>query len=150
MQFSKIQNLDVVTRITGPTHNYLGIEFSAYSGEGNTPVLERLRTHDEPVLEIMDPHTDLCREVMDGVAIANERFGTHLGVVRIRYIGDDSKVSGVYNQLAQSLVEHFVERQRQSSFVDESSTLDDEIIDRHADELFLEYDRRESEDAARA
>ncbi len=84
MRFSKVQNLDVVTRIIGPTHNFLGIEFSEYPGEGRMPVLERWRSHDEPKLEIVDPHSDLCREVMDGVATENDRLGTHVGVVRIR------------------------------------------------------------------
>lgn len=148
MRFAKVQGLDVVTRITGPTHHYLGIEFSKSLKADRLPVVERLsRDQGEPTLEIVDSDSNLCREVMLGVASANERLGTRLGIVRIRYLAEDSNVPEIYRQLAQALVEHVVERRGPALALDGATQLDDEAIDRSADESFLEYDRCEAEAA---
>jgi hypothetical protein len=109
MRFTKVDDLDVVTRITGPTHHLLGVAFTPASTPA-PPILERVSL-DRPRAEVepFDPERDLCREVLAGVREANERLGTHFGVTRIRYCADDPPTPGVYHRLAQALVEHVTE-----------------------------------------
>jgi hypothetical protein len=106
MRFTKVDDLDVVTRITGPTHHLLGVAFAPVSTPVS-PILERVSL-DRPRAEVepFDPERGVCREVLAGVREANERLGTHFGVARIRYCADDPPVPGVYHRLAQALVEH--------------------------------------------
>jgi hypothetical protein len=115
MRFTKVGDLEVVTRITGPTHHLLGMALTPSAATGQ-PVLEKVsHGHPKAEVETFVPESDFCREVMAGVREANERFGTHFGVARIRYCIDDPPVPGVYHRLAQALVEHVIsERGRQA------------------------------------
>jgi hypothetical protein len=111
MQFTRIGRLDVVTRISGPHHHFLGIEFSA-DGGSSTPQLERVGIAGvEAAVEPPGARADLRREVLDAVAEANSRLGTHLTVARIRYCADDPSLPGVYGRLARSLVEHVAQEE---------------------------------------
>lgn len=116
MRFTKVGDLEVVTRITGPTHHLLGMAL-ATAPIPDAPILERVSL-DPPQTEVepFDPDRDLCREVLAGVREANDRLGAHLGVMRIRYCADDPPIPGVYQRLAQALVEHVIsERGREAS-----------------------------------
>jgi hypothetical protein len=116
MRFTKVGDLDVVTRITGPTHHLLGMALSPAS-MSDRPVLETVsRAYPQAEVEPFDPERDLCREVLAGVQDANDRLGTHFGVARIRYCVDDPPSPGVYHRLAEALVEHVIaEPGRQAS-----------------------------------
>ena len=106
MRFTKVGDLDVVTRITGPTHHLLGMALSTAPVPA-APIVERVSlARPEAEVEPFDPERDLCREVLAGVRDANDRLGTHFGVTRIRYCADDPPIPGVYHRLAQALVEH--------------------------------------------
>ncbi len=106
MRFTKVGDLEIVTRITGPTHHLLGMAFTAAPAH-DAPILERVSlARPQAEVEPFDPERDLCREVLAGIREANDRLGTHLGVARIRYCADDSPLPGVYHRLAQALVEH--------------------------------------------
>jgi len=114
MRFTKVGDLDVVTRITGPTHHLLGIALSPTSCP-EAPIVERVSLdHPQAEGEPFDPESDLCREVVTAVQDANDRMGTHLGVARIRYCADDPPVAGVYHRLAQALVERVISEQEAS------------------------------------
>lgn len=105
MRFTRVGDLEIVTRITGPTHHLLGMALSTDSIP-DTPILERVSlARPGAEVEPFDPQRDLCREVLAGVQEANDRLGTHFGVTRIRYCADDPSVPGVYHRLAQALVE---------------------------------------------
>jgi hypothetical protein len=111
MQFTKLGDLEVVTRITGPHHHILGIELSPYPAP-SSPILERVSfDRPEAELEAFDPQSGLCREVVDGVSEANDRLGTRFEVTKIRYCSDDVPIPGIYGRLAQALVEHVVQEQ---------------------------------------
>jgi hypothetical protein len=111
MRFNRIGRLDVVTRITGPHHHFLGIEFSK-DGGSSAPILERVDMEGaEAAIEPSEARADLRREVLDAVTEANGRLGTHLAVARIRYCADDAAVPGVYGRLARSLVEHVAQEE---------------------------------------
>lgn len=106
MQFTKLEDLEVVTRTTGPHHHFLGIGLSQVPVSCTT-VMERVSLENpEPEIEEFDSQKGLYREVMNGVSEANERLGTHFGVTKIRYCVDDPPIPGIYQRLAQALVEH--------------------------------------------
>jgi len=106
MRFSKVGDLEVVTRVTGPTHPSLGIAFSP-TVCSEDPIVERVSLdHPQAEAEPFDPERDLCREVMTAVREANDRMGCHFCVTRIRYCADDPPIAGVYYRLAQDLIEH--------------------------------------------
>ena len=108
MQFTRIGDLDIVTRISGPTHHFLGIALAPVPGP-ETPILERVSL-DHPLAEVepSDPEYELCREVLETVREINDRLGTHFGVKRIRYCTDDPPVPGIYRRLTQALVEQVI------------------------------------------
>jgi hypothetical protein len=108
VQFTRVGDLDIVTRITGPTHHFLGIAFSPVPNP-EMPVLERVSLdHPLPEVETFDPTNDLCREVLEALHESNDRLGTQLGVKRIRYCADDPPGVGVYRRLVQALIEHVI------------------------------------------
>jgi hypothetical protein len=108
MRFTKVDNLEVVTRITGPTHHLLGMALTPASIP-DTPIVEKVSlARPQAEVEPFDPERDLCREVLAGVQKANDRLGTHFAVTRIRYCADDPPIPGVYHRLAEALVEHVI------------------------------------------
>jgi len=128
MQFAKHGDLDLVTRISGPSHHLLGLVLSPVS-QSETPVVERVSfDHPEPEVEPFDPENNLCRDVLTAVQDANARWGTHFGVTTIRYCADDPPVAGIYRRLAQALIEHVISEQ-------EATTLNYEQTDGHNDHL---------------
>jgi hypothetical protein len=120
MRFAKVDDLEVVTRITGPTHHLLGMVLAPASIPG-TPILERVSlAHPEAEAEPFDPERDLCREVLTAVRETNDRLGTHYGVARIRYCADDPPLPGVYHRLARALVEHVISEQGRDALLQPS------------------------------
>ena len=115
MRFTKVGDLEVVTRITGPTHHLLGMAL-APAPTREAPILERVSlAHPQAEVEPFDPGRDLCREVLTAVQETNDRLGTHFGVTRIRYCADDPPVAGVYGRLARALVEHLISEQQREA-----------------------------------
>jgi hypothetical protein len=105
MIFSRNGEFDVVARVSGPHHHYLGLvlrsdcgtaladvedlDASLETGSVDSARLERLRS-----------------EVWRGIAAANEQLGTNYQASRIRFCGADPSLKDVYRILAQHLVEH--------------------------------------------
>jgi hypothetical protein len=86
-----------MTRITGPTHNLLGL------------VLVTAPHHGRPSVEVLgngeaQVRPEIVREVQNGIRKANAELGTHYAVSRIRYVASDTPSEGVYEMLAQALV----------------------------------------------
>lgn len=122
MQFTKLGDLQAVTRVTGPHHHFLGLQFSPCPTTA-LPVLERVsRDGAKAERETFDSGNILCRDVVDGVSEANNRLGTHYNVSKIRYCADDILIPGSYRQLAEALVEH-VEQEKESPAVELSEKL---------------------------
>jgi hypothetical protein len=111
MQFTKLGDLDVVTRITGPSHHLLGLVFSPLRSP-EAPIVERVSfDHPQPEVEPFDPESVLCSDVLAAVQDANARWGTDFRVTRIRYCADDPPLSGIYGFLTKALVEHVITEQ---------------------------------------
>ena len=71
-------------RITGPTHNLLGLSFC--QGVPETVAVERLKDRSERGLD----ESLLRQAVLAGVATANAAFGTDYQVARIQYVPTDT------------------------------------------------------------
>ncbi|AMV37513.1 hypothetical protein [Planctomyces sp. SH-PL62] len=102
MRFSRIDGLDVVTRITGPIHHFLGIEFGrGLAREARVERVDSEGAHHDVEVAGSTPPDSVRREV----ARANKRLGSKLGARVIRYCTDDPAIPGVYERLAEALAE---------------------------------------------
>jgi hypothetical protein len=88
-----------IVRITGPTHNLLGLAFSGDALEGVT--MERLAESSErPIDELA-----LQKAVVSGVDAANRIFGTGYCLKRIQYVPTDTPDLETYSVLARLIIE---------------------------------------------
>jgi hypothetical protein len=115
MRFSRRGDYEVVTRISGPLHHYLGLRLvrdrdnsgaASLIVEDLSPAVEGDRHGEMPGRE------DLTSEVLAALDAANARLGTHYGVVGIHYCSSDPDRKNVYRELAEKLIEHVDLRDR--------------------------------------
>jgi hypothetical protein len=101
MQYIKKGNFHQLSRITGPSHNLLAIEF----GDDDIDVcfIQRLGPSDRTPGQLTDD--EVKQWVLTAVAEANARLGTRLSVRRIQYVGDDTRDPRAYSILAHTLVD---------------------------------------------
>jgi hypothetical protein len=103
MQFVRDGDWYLATRITGPTHNLLGLRFG--QPHGSHPAIERSSVGGgSPIIEA----DDVLKQVLDGLSDANTKLGTDYRVAAIRFITDDTPSSSAYRFLAKSIVERMV------------------------------------------
>ena len=91
-----------VSRITGPTHNYLGLQLMTSKDE-RAPRVEALPpigSCQHPVLD----ETALVLEVLRGVSDANNDLGCQYSVEAIQYVLNDTPPETVYRGLAALIV----------------------------------------------
>lgn len=94
MHFIDEAPLYKLTRITGPQHNYLGLQITLHPTT-QEPTLEAL---DQGVGNLRGP--DILQEVLRGVDEASLRRNTRFYVEKIQYISTDSAPVSIYRQLA--------------------------------------------------
>jgi hypothetical protein len=97
MEYIRRGNVHCITRVTGPTHNFLGIEFGPPDEQC---VVECLGSPNQAAT-ITEPQ--LKESVLSAVAKANAEFGTDLSVRRIQYVGRDTPNASIYQMLAKEL-----------------------------------------------
>jgi hypothetical protein len=92
-----------LSRVTGPTHNFLALALSD-AAWGGAPSVEPLDVGDggAPRLE----SGEVARAVCDGVADANREFGCDYAARRIQFVPSDSPPAAVYRHLAREIVRH--------------------------------------------
>src|SRR5438874_1912442 len=106
MHFSTIGPLQVVTRTTGPTHHFLGLELSR-GGSAPRPILESVSCSSPEVREErFDPSRPVCREVLEGLDEVNLQRDVPFRLKRLRYCPDDQPIGGVYRLMTQALLTH--------------------------------------------
>ena len=116
MQFTKIGDLHIVTRVSGPQHLFLSVALST-TGAPAALVLERGDLETGAVtIETADARSDRRREVLEAVSEANRRLGTEFKVTKVRYCSDDAALPGIYGRLARTLMQH-VARERDSLYL---------------------------------
>jgi hypothetical protein len=110
MQYYKNNDWYEVVRITGPTHNLLGLWIDDEPVRV-LPIVEAMSTSDaaSPEFEAL-----LQTEVLEGVRDANSEFATDFQIRGIRYVGSDTLELSIFRELARHLIEHVA---KQGDFV---------------------------------
>lgn len=101
MRFFRDGEWHQVARITGPTHNLLGLKLGG-SGEA-VPAVEALTHRGEG--GALDSE-QVVRQVLDGVSEVNAQLNTAYSVRAVRYVTSDTASKEVYRLLAKVLIEH--------------------------------------------
>jgi hypothetical protein len=97
MQFHSDGLIFKVVRITGPTHNFLGLAF-----ENESRGIELLTLNSSEVVRL---HVDdVQKAVMEGVEQANNELGTNYRPSRIQFVVSDSPPAEIYRMLAYRIV----------------------------------------------
>ena len=103
MQFSKLEKMYRVVRITGAQDNILGVVFSEKEGEKinliewKTKESATIKTSGEQVLD----------QVVSGLKKANEELGKNYQLSEIHFLPSDSAKNSVYEFLIQELIKHY-------------------------------------------
>ena len=105
MKFFQKGDIYQVVRITGPTHNVLGIALADDRESAEITVNELSLSGQE--IRYLDA-TAVRDSVMSGVKEGNARFGTAYRVGRIEFCPSDSPPDDVYRFLAASIIERLV------------------------------------------
>lgn len=89
-----------VSRITGPTHNFLSLRLEVGKGQGEIQI-EKVKLSGEASLD----EVRVVDEVLAGVEEANQCYGTSFVIVALQFVENDSGPETVYKFLALSIVE---------------------------------------------
>lgn len=103
MHFSRSDSFYHITRITGPTHNFLALDIAEHN-EAVEPAIEQLPPHGECRHAALDQQR-ILEAAVEGVEQANKRFGTRFVVRTVRYVANDTGPERVYALLALKIVE---------------------------------------------
>jgi hypothetical protein len=103
MQFSRLDNFLVASRITGPHHNLLQLRLG--KGVVSSPVLDCLPAVGNCTHAPIDP-ARLMASVIEGVFLANQELGTDYVATHIRYVSNDTPPETTYGFLALAIVRH--------------------------------------------
>jgi hypothetical protein len=93
----------IVSRITGMSHNFLGLLLEECPGP--PPILELLPPSGECSHESLDG-AEVIRAVMAAVEESNRILGSSYSVRQIRIVSNDTPPESVYGSLAAAVVEH--------------------------------------------
>jgi hypothetical protein len=89
------------TKVSGPTHNYLGLRFQAESTLRPAIEPQHLKSDDGNPGRI--DVQKLLESVLAGVADANQVHGAPLAVAAIQYVPTDSARYDIYRELAAAI-----------------------------------------------
>jgi hypothetical protein len=106
MQYYKNDDWYEVIRITGPTHNLLGLRISDQVSDG-TPDVEAISGHAAATPQF---ESALREQVMAGVEQANAELATDFHVAAIRYLGSDTLDLATYRYLAERVIARVAKR----------------------------------------
>lgn len=101
MTFSVIDGRFYVSRITGPTHNLLGLRLSKQPASGVT-IVKLPPVH--PGRHNPMDEAQLQAAVMAGIGAANRECGTKWHVAEIAYVEDDTPMYSQYQICANAVV----------------------------------------------
>lgn len=102
MHFTKTKDCYRVARITGPSHNLLGLRFTDESV--NAELVDLAPQGQGTRLSA----AAVEQAVMRGVEKANADFSASYRVARIEFVGSDTPRAEVYESLAYAIVERLV------------------------------------------
>jgi hypothetical protein len=113
MRFARRGECDVVTRIAGPLHHYLGLRLIQDQGTGPIdPTVEDLSppAGSRP-LPLQPTVVDLVTTVLEGLKAANDRLGTRYTAEKIIFCSSDQYRKETYKLLTEALVEHVSQKE---------------------------------------
>lgn len=95
-------------KISGPKHNFLGLNFDSK--------IEGISDYEVIVLEDKNTNTNIestevIRQVQAGVEEINERFGTNFIIRQIQYVATDTPSENVYKELTIEILTRFLAKQ---------------------------------------
>ncbi|WP_411878457.1 hypothetical protein [Polaromonas sp. YR568] len=104
MNFQQVGEYLVATRITGPTHNILQLQFASYPD--SPPSIQALPGVGPNQAALNSQ--EVLRQVVAGVAAANMEFKSGYRVGKVRFVENDSRPESVYKELAAFIVRRVV------------------------------------------
>jgi hypothetical protein len=107
-------NMFKASRISGPKHNYLGIEFS--ESEKDVELIEKQLPGDGKLTKSVDA-SELSRVVREAVAIEAQMHGQKLFVSKLEFVPTDSSDFLAYSNLAKAIAVYVIEKRIQMNFV---------------------------------
>jgi hypothetical protein len=102
LRFSFDGEIYKVVRITGPTHNFLGLAFMQAGVNGTVRVEPIVLKPGEPVRLRADEVRD---KVMEGISEGNAELGTSYRASRIQFVPGDTGPVDIYRMLARRIVQ---------------------------------------------
>jgi hypothetical protein len=109
MHFRHDGSKHAVTRITGPSHNYLAITFTTENQSREPQVIE-LPPRGDCEHRSLD-HARVLAAVFAGVAEGNREFSASFAVESLQYVANDTGPEEVYRPLARAIVEETLRHQ---------------------------------------
>ena len=109
MNFFKNNGFYKATRITGPTHNLLGLAFYESHEESSSICIE-IGTDHHPISNV--DLNFLKNKVLEGVLRANKEFRTNCSVARIQIVANDSLPIEIYEELAYAIVRRLAQEEK--------------------------------------
>lgn len=106
MRYSRKGSAFRVTRITGPTHNLLGLRFGDRELDA-LPAVCDLAPTDAPSHSTPLDAVGVRNAVLAGIRRAQALLGTPLNVTHIEYLRNDSGPEAIYEDLAEALALRF-------------------------------------------
>lgn len=103
MQFSFHEGLYKAARITGPSHNMLGLSFSSQIGP-----IEVVELPVRPAETVRVQREDVIRQVVDAQNEFNAAFGTSYLITKIAFLPSDTYSDSVYKQLTLAIMKRLV------------------------------------------
>jgi hypothetical protein len=100
MNFSRNGDWYQVSRITGPSHNFLGLKFGESSASPPVVEFSSVGTGAEEI-----EADDVQRQVLEGLYEANAQLGTAYHIAAIRFVTTDTPSLSIYRSLTRSLIE---------------------------------------------
>lgn len=107
-------NMFKASRVLGPKHNYLGIEFSEL--EKDIEIIEKQLPGDGKLAKSVDG-SEMTRIVREAVAIEAEMHGQRLFLSKLEFVPTDSSDLSAYSKLAKGIAVYAIEKRIQMSFV---------------------------------
>ena len=106
MQFTKLDNMYLISRTTGSQDNILGVCFS----EKNSSDIEEIEVIEWDINEdekIQTSRDQVLKQVVSGLKKANHSLGTSYRLSKIYFLPSDSASGLVYKLLIKRLIKHY-------------------------------------------
>lgn len=92
-------------KVTGPSHNYLGLLISKETSAKSDLSYELINQNDKGDVNVT--FENVKNQVLDGLSKVNVELGTHYHVVSLQFSESDTYSKFVYKELTDRIIKHF-------------------------------------------